>query len=100
MENNVPVSLAPEASTRLGNLESRLYTVSQASKILGLPTTWIYQRTRNDAIPFHKLGKYIRFTILDLEAILTKHSRGPRKDPAGSQLQTSPDVVRVEMIDA
>ena len=93
MENNVPVSLAPEAPTRLGNLESRLYTVSQASKILGLPTTWIYQRTGNDSIPFHKLGKYIRFSIFDLDAILTKHSRGPRKHPAGSQLQTTSDVV-------
>ena len=93
MENNVPVSLAPEAATRLGNLESRLYTVSQASKILGLPTTWIYQRTRNDAIPFHKLGKYIRFTIFDLEAILTKHSRGPREDTVGSQLHIRSDAV-------
>ena len=100
MEKNVPVSLAPEAPTMLGNLESRLYTVSQASKILGLPTTWIYQRTRNDAIPFHKLGKYIRFTIFDLEAILTKYSRGPRTATAGSQNKQDRVQQRGEMPDA
>jgi len=93
MEDDVAVQFAPKASTRLGPLESRLYTVPQASKILGLPTTWIYERTRNDAIPFHKFGKHIRFTIFDLEAILTKHSRGPQNETTDSQLQPRSDAI-------
>lgn len=38
-----------------------LYTVSQASVILQLPETWIYERTRKHAIPHRKLGKVYRF---------------------------------------
>jgi excisionase family DNA binding protein len=59
----------------------RMYTVSQAASILHLPETWIYERTRKDAIPFRKMGKYIRFTDSDLQAILRMCSRGPR-DPS------------------
>jgi len=59
----------------------RLYTVSQAANILHLPETWIYERTRKDAIPFRKMGKYIRFTDSDLAAILRMCSRGPQ-DPS------------------
>ena len=84
MDNNLPIPLAPEAVVVMGNLESRLYSVAQASRILGLPPTWIYERTRKDAIPYHKLGKYIRFTVSDLAAILAKCSRGP-KDAAIKQ---------------
>ncbi|MCI0624795.1 MAG: helix-turn-helix domain-containing protein [Acidobacteria bacterium] len=85
MDNNLLIPLDPEAVAVMGNLESRLYSVAQASKILGLPTTWIYERTRKDAIPFHKLGKYIRFTPSDLAAILAKCSRGPKNDAAITQ---------------
>ena len=68
----------------------RLYTVSQAASILHLPETWIYERTRKDAIPFRKMGKYIRFTDSDLAAILRMYSRGPRDlSPAPSKQEST-----------
>jgi excisionase family DNA binding protein len=76
------VSTPPPSNPEMHTVEEPpngcLYTVSQAAKILSLPITWIYERTRRDAIPYRKLGKYIRFTISDLEAILAACSRGPR----------------------
>ena len=69
-----------------GHLGGQLYTVIEAAKMLGLSTNWIYQRTRKDAIPFHKFGKYIRFTGSDLAEILAAFSRGPNK-PTGPQVE-------------
>ncbi len=58
----------------------RLYTVSQAADYLHMSQTWIYERTRKDAIPYRKLGKYIRFTDSDLSEIIQMCSRGQRKE--------------------
>lgn len=57
---------------------SPMYTVTQAAQLLGLPITWIYERTRTSAIPHHKFGKYIRFTPSDIAEILSSFSRGPK----------------------
>ena len=57
---------------------SPMYTVAQAAQLLGLPITWIYERTRTSAIPHHKFGKYIRFTPSDISEILSSFSRGPK----------------------
>jgi len=75
-----------EAPEFPGDLGSQLYTVGEAAKILGLSSNWIYQRTRKDAIPFHKFGKNIRFTSSDLAEILAAYSRGPKK-PAEAQVE-------------
>jgi len=69
-----------EAAELPGHLTGHLYSVEDAAKMLGLSANWIYQRTRRDAIPFHKFGKYIRFTSSDLAEILTAFSRGPKKN--------------------
>lgn len=41
----------------------RLITVEELSQVLNVPRSWIYERTRlgQAAIPFIKLGKYVRF---------------------------------------
>ena len=63
----------------------RLYTVSQAAAFLRLSQTWIYERTRKDAIPHRKMGKYIRFTDSDLSRIIQMCSRGHKEEvPEGS----------------
>ena len=43
--------------------ESKLLTVQQLSQLLNVPESWIYERTRQGqkAIPFIKLGAYVRF---------------------------------------
>jgi excisionase family DNA binding protein len=49
-----------------------LYTVQEAATRLGLPATWLYERTRKDTIPCHRFGKYVRFTDADLQAIIAR----------------------------
>ena len=49
------------------NQEQKLLNVQELSKVLNVPVTWIYQRTSQNAIPFIKVGKYVRF---DLDEVL------------------------------
>ena len=39
----------------------RLVNVEEMARILGVPTSWLYQRTRLNAIPCVRIGKYVRF---------------------------------------
>ena len=80
MNNEGPAAAPPETQSTSARLSGRMYTVSQAAEVLHLPVTWLYERTRKDAIPYRKLGKYVRFTDSDLAAILEMCSRGPRTD--------------------
>ncbi len=43
--------------------EERFVTITELAKILQVPVSWIYQRTRlgQTAIPHIKFGKYVRF---------------------------------------
>ena len=45
------------------SVEHKLLTADQISKILNVPKSWIYERTRQGqgAIPFIRLGAYVRF---------------------------------------
>ena len=58
--------MIPQASP----LTIRLFTVDEAADALKLPKSWLYERTRRNAIPFHRIGKYVRFTPEDLAAII------------------------------
>ena len=42
-------------------MNQNLISISEMAKKLSVPTSWIYQRTRNNEIPHYKIGKYIRF---------------------------------------
>src|SRR5579862_4475602 len=44
-------------------------------RMLHLKPTWLYERTRKNAIPHHRFGKYIRFTEADLVDIITMASQ-------------------------
>jgi excisionase family DNA binding protein len=37
-----------------------LLTVPEAAELLKVPQSWLFDRTRKDAIPLVRLGKYIR----------------------------------------
>ncbi len=56
-------SLAPQKNEKDGDRSSKLVTVKELAQILQVPVSWIYDRTRQGpkAIPFVKVGKYIRF---------------------------------------
>ena len=47
-----------------------LYSVPEAAAKLRVATKWLYERTRKNAIPYRRLGKYVRFSESDLAAIV------------------------------
>ena len=48
-------------------MESRLLTVDQVAEKLQVPKSWIYERTRHNAIPVRKVGKYLRFDEAEID---------------------------------
>ena len=56
----------------------RLFTIREAAEVLKIPASWLYERTRRNAIPCHRLGKYLRFTEEDLANILAAQDSGPQ----------------------
>jgi excisionase family DNA binding protein len=56
-----------------------LMNVSQVAHYLGVPTSFVYARTRRNArerIPHVKLGKYVRFDPTQLSRWISRHERG------------------------
>jgi excisionase family DNA binding protein len=47
-----------------------LYSVPEAAAKLCVTSKWLYERTRKNAVPYRRLGKYVRFSESDLEAII------------------------------
>jgi excisionase family DNA binding protein len=48
------------------NPDGDLMTVADIARVLHVPVSWVYQRTRRrgkERIPHIKLGKYLRFEI-------------------------------------
>jgi excisionase family DNA binding protein len=45
-----------------------LLTIKDAQRLLNVPRSWLYERTRKGEIPHVKLGKYIRFDREELLA--------------------------------
>ncbi len=56
-----------------------------ASKLLGVPHTWLLAQARNGAIPHHRLGHYVRFDPDDLRTWLSE----TKIDPHNNGLLTS-----------
>ena len=52
--------------------EDRLIDIKELAKILNVPVSWIYQRTRLgvEAIPHIKVGKYVRFNLQEVVEFL------------------------------
>jgi excisionase family DNA binding protein len=47
-----------------GEFNCELMTVEETARVLHVPVSWVYQRTRRrgkERIPHIKLGKYLRF---------------------------------------
>jgi excisionase family DNA binding protein len=63
---------SPEQAT-MGKM---FLTVPEASQRLGVTRSWLYERTRRKLIPHRKLGKFVRFTEEDLQAISAAAATG------------------------
>ncbi len=49
----------------------KLIGVEEVAAFLGVPKSWVYERTRrrgNECLPHLKVGKYLRFRLRDIEA--------------------------------
>jgi len=56
-----------------------LLTIEEIAELLKVPKTWIYQRTRersSSTIPHFKVGKYLRFSLSEVQAWLQDQRRG------------------------
>ena len=50
-----------------------LLTVSEVAELLRVPVSWVYERTRRrggERLPHIKVGKYLRFRLLEIERYL------------------------------
>ena len=57
----------PENAKQLSPNNQRLADIEEAAKALNVPRSWLYERTRKNAVPCVRVGKYIRF---DLDQLL------------------------------
>ncbi len=48
-----------------------------AADLLGVPGSWVLAQARNDRIPHVRLGRYVRFDPVELEAWWRGRMRGP-----------------------
>jgi excisionase family DNA binding protein len=71
----VPVTTSPDNVVRL-------FTIKEAAEVLRIPISWLYERTRRNAIPYRRIGKYVRFTQDDLKEIISSGEQS-RKQMAG-----------------
>jgi hypothetical protein len=71
-QENGPATLGAnrESFSPQGNLDRKLWKISDLARYLDVPETWIYDRTQTaaqDRIPHFKLGKYLRFDPESIE---------------------------------
>jgi excisionase family DNA binding protein len=62
-----------------------LIDAKAASKLLGVPHTWLLAQARAGQIPHHRLGHYVRFNPDDLANWLTDTRSGPRDSGYGTR---------------
>ncbi len=55
----------------------KLYTLQEAAQLLRRKPNWLYTKTKENAIPHRRFGKYIVFTETDIAAIIAMSLRGP-----------------------
>jgi excisionase family DNA binding protein len=71
-----PVAAQQEAPEQPG--AQLLYTPSQAAVILAVKESWLRKQAGKRRIPSTYLGKHLRFSHADLEAIVASAQRTPR----------------------
>lgn len=67
----------PRGGARGVNQTSPLLDAREASRMLGVPHTWLLAQARADAVPHHRLGHYVRFDPDELIAWTENNRRGP-----------------------
>lgn len=61
-----------------GNRDMRaLIDAEKAGELLGVPASWVLAEARKNRIPHVRLGRYVRFDPIELEAWWRGRRRGP-----------------------
>ena len=55
-----------------GQHSPALLTAEELAKQMKVPVSWVYEQSRQGAIPTHRIGKYIRF---DLDEVMESQRR-------------------------
>jgi excisionase family DNA binding protein len=58
--------------------EVLLYTPEQAAELLGVKPSWLRRKAAARAVPCTFVGKHLRFSRADLEAIIAAGKQVPR----------------------
>ncbi len=61
------------------DFSGRLLTAAEVGEFLQVNPRWVLGAARRNAIPHIRLGRYVRFRRVDLEAWLLEQRRGPRE---------------------
>lgn len=54
-----------------------LLTPAQAAERLQVPESWVRDKARAGTIPHRRIGKHLRFSLADVEAIVRDGERQP-----------------------
>jgi hypothetical protein len=60
-----------------GQAFAPLLDAKAASRLLGVPHTWLLAQARAGRVPHHRLGHYVRFNVEDLARSLAETRCGP-----------------------
>jgi excisionase family DNA binding protein len=63
------------------DLHPALINATAAGRYLGVPGSWVLAQARRDRIPHVRLGRYVLFDPLELEAWWRGRMRGPATKP-------------------
>jgi excisionase family DNA binding protein len=70
-------------------------TIQEAADLLRVRVSWLYERTRTNAVPHVKLGKYLRFDRDELLAWARSFGRdGAGRDPLRRADARAPETRR------
>jgi excisionase family DNA binding protein len=54
-----------------------LYTVAETAEILQVTKRWLEDRVASQTIPHRRMGKFIRFTLADIELLIEQCAKTP-----------------------
>ena len=61
--------------------EKVLYTPAEAAERTSLPESWLRKAATERRIPFRKVGKHLRFSQADLDALVEQSAVAPAVTP-------------------
>jgi excisionase family DNA binding protein len=80
-----------------GDFSDRLLTAAEVGELLQVNSRWVLDAARRNAIPHIRLGRYVRFRRVDLEAWLLEQRRGPGKSAAVMRGYVTPRLSTASM---